>query len=486
MNATAAHGLEADRRTSLATPCRRGDAWLVTRIAVSAWTLWLVLCLSLVVLLGTAVGLRPYVISSGSMEPSISRGDVVLVGAHPEATVLAHPSVITFAKAGGTATTHRVVGVDRSTGRYLTRGDANASTDRSTVAPEDVHGVGRLLVPSLGLPKVWLDERAWRPLLLTALASVLAAVGVRPGRDETRSPPPSRADGGPHPPAGSPPSGPASEADDGRSSRDEPRRPVSPPTHVGVEGMSRTTDDVITRLFTARPPRRRRPLPRVALTAPAMLAVVAGTVAVSLATFAAAAAASASVVAMSAFGPPDSTAWYLRNSLAGGPTPTQALMPLTEVGTTTLPTGALPNQSADADTAPGRLLTTSGANAEAVWRTSWSREQTDLSGTSTVTIDVQRIGNSGGAATVTATISAISPAGTRTTIGTGSASTAAASPVTNPSQVLSITVPTAGTLEARGRIEVRLTVSDRDVRLRYDTTTFPARLDLPQPVSIAF
>jgi signal peptidase I len=119
-------------------------------------------------------GWRPVTIVSGSMEPSIARGDVLLVTEPPE-DLLGPGTVVVFEDpARDGLVTHRVVRVDEN-GNYVTKGDANEGADSTPVPPDQVVGVGRVLVPLAGYPAVWAGEGAWLQLLLTAVA--LGAIG---------------------------------------------------------------------------------------------------------------------------------------------------------------------------------------------------------------------------------------------------------------------------------------------------------------------
>lgn len=97
-------------------------------------------------------GATPYTVTSGSMEPVLPVGSMVVV--RPRSTV-ALGDVITYQQRSGAApvVTHRVVGVGISPdGRlaYTTRGDANQIDDASAVRPEQVRGVVWYHVPYLG------------------------------------------------------------------------------------------------------------------------------------------------------------------------------------------------------------------------------------------------------------------------------------------------------------------------------------------------
>lgn len=116
----------------------------------------------LVVVGGVAVGygavragklqpIRPYVVLSGSMEPSVPTGSVVVV--QPNTSGYGVGEVITFSqKSGKDAVTHRINTIDNVDGviSYTTKGDANNQVDNSTVAKDQVVGKVIWTIPYLG------------------------------------------------------------------------------------------------------------------------------------------------------------------------------------------------------------------------------------------------------------------------------------------------------------------------------------------------
>lgn len=123
-------------------------------------------------------GWDPVVVTSGSMRPAIDPGDVVLIEALDPDDLALEGQVITFVDPfdESRTITHRVLGVD-DRGHYITRGDANLDTDSLAVAPDQVIGVGRLLVPIVGLPVVWLD-RGQVPLFVVWAISLAGLIAV--------------------------------------------------------------------------------------------------------------------------------------------------------------------------------------------------------------------------------------------------------------------------------------------------------------------
>ncbi len=153
-------------------------------ITILAWGV-LGLCAATV---PAAWGWRPNVVASGSMEPAISVGDVVLV-ASSRPNQLRPGDVILADVAGqpGRTYLHRVVRIEG--GKVVTRGDANQSEDSTALAFADVKGETRLVVPVVGWPLLWLEQPSPHRVaaaVVTALVIVAACVMARPAWGATR------------------------------------------------------------------------------------------------------------------------------------------------------------------------------------------------------------------------------------------------------------------------------------------------------------
>lgn len=115
---------------------------------------------------------------SGSMEPTFSPGDIVVVKGISDTEVCTDVSVgsiITYFPEPNDPTliTHRVVGKtigtfeDGTACRLITQGDANSSVDEP-VSPAQVRGVFMYGVPGLGWVRQWVSQN---PMVLAALAA---------------------------------------------------------------------------------------------------------------------------------------------------------------------------------------------------------------------------------------------------------------------------------------------------------------------------
>lgn len=173
----------AGRRTALAVPAPplwRGRPWwlggrtIIRPVAFSTGLLrWTLLWLALWVVVPTVLlQWQPVAIVGESMAPMIRAGDVVL--ADPDMAPF-EGSVVTYQAGERGLITHRVRDVTER-GELRLRGDAN-TTDDPPVAPGDVLGVARLLVPVAASPVAWAHAGNIAAVLLSGLVVFGAVTG---------------------------------------------------------------------------------------------------------------------------------------------------------------------------------------------------------------------------------------------------------------------------------------------------------------------
>lgn len=121
-----------------------------------------------------ALGWSPTTVVTGSMEPRIAPGDVVVARPVP-ASELRQGLVLLADDPDqvGHLRMHRYV-EDGTDGTLVTKGDANPQQDSTPLERDAVHGVAVLRVPFVGLPVLWVREGAWARV--AALAVGLGAV----------------------------------------------------------------------------------------------------------------------------------------------------------------------------------------------------------------------------------------------------------------------------------------------------------------------
>jgi signal peptidase len=127
-----------------------------------------------------------FVILSGSMEPTVSPGDVVIVDASASVGV---GDVITFDDGNAIPTTHRVV--DVVDGQYVTQGDANENADAQPVPPDAVLGRVTLSIPLIGHVILWVNTpTGYVSLVVLPLVLLLATELYSWARDRDTDPEP--------------------------------------------------------------------------------------------------------------------------------------------------------------------------------------------------------------------------------------------------------------------------------------------------------
>ena len=168
------------------------------RVAKVAGTLCLLALLApfLVFAVPQTVGAdHGFVILSGSMEPELSPGDVVIVS---DAASVGVGDVITFSDGSAVPITHRVVGV--VDGQFVTKGDANENADSAPVDPSAVLGRVVITIPVLGHVILWANTPLGQvslvvvPLVLLGVSSLYGWAREEPEaapdhEDEQRPPP---------------------------------------------------------------------------------------------------------------------------------------------------------------------------------------------------------------------------------------------------------------------------------------------------------
>jgi len=164
-------------------PRRSSLPLLVAGVLGRSW-LWFVAGCVVITLVPILFGWRPYLVLSGSMEPRIRVGDVVLAAPVSNSSdLLGRVTVFADPAKPSTYKTHRVIAVNTD-GTLTTKGDANPTVDSTRVPFSDVRGLGRLLVSFAGLPLIWARSGQWDLVLLFLASLVLAALAVSRDRDD--------------------------------------------------------------------------------------------------------------------------------------------------------------------------------------------------------------------------------------------------------------------------------------------------------------
>jgi len=126
------------------------------------------------------IGLQPYVVLSGSMEPTYHVGSLIYVKS-VDYKELQAGDPITFMASEDTVVTHRIIEVlvdeeDPNTIRYFTQGDANAVADGSSVHYKNVLGKPVFSIPYLGYVSNYIQNPPGTYIAISAAAILILLV----------------------------------------------------------------------------------------------------------------------------------------------------------------------------------------------------------------------------------------------------------------------------------------------------------------------
>ena len=133
-------------------------------------------------------GVTPFTVLTGSMEPALDPGDVVLSASRAPLDV-APGDVVTFhdPSRDGELVTHRVESMRRTDGMvtFVTKGDANDVSERWSVPVDGTVGRAALRVPEVGHVLQWAGSREGRlglialPAFLLVMMELVGLAGLR-------------------------------------------------------------------------------------------------------------------------------------------------------------------------------------------------------------------------------------------------------------------------------------------------------------------
>lgn len=121
-----------------------------------------------ILILPVVFGCKSMAVVSGSMEPNIPVGSIVIVR-EADGDELAVGDVITYAMSGNTMVTHRITAIDRDARCVTTKGDANEVSDGNPVAFSDIVGKELFHVPFLGYLTIYIKT----PLGIVGVCGVM-------------------------------------------------------------------------------------------------------------------------------------------------------------------------------------------------------------------------------------------------------------------------------------------------------------------------
>jgi signal peptidase I len=123
------------------------------------------------------LGWSPTLVTSGSMEPLVAPGDVVMIRPVSPEELLPN-TVVLYDRPDTGRVLHRIF-EQLPDGTFRTGGDANAVPDSAFVHVEDIEGAAVLAVPWVGRPSLWFAQHRYG-LLGAAAAGLVVVLRLAP------------------------------------------------------------------------------------------------------------------------------------------------------------------------------------------------------------------------------------------------------------------------------------------------------------------
>lgn len=125
-------------------------------------------------------GYKPFIVLSGSMEPKLLEGDIIVTKAiAPEQVVKGN--IITFRSDNNTVVTHRVISVKATGGlTFYTKGDANTVADAKAVKAEELEGIYLWRIAGVGRIGMFLKTPIGILLFLITLTCIFIIYFIVP------------------------------------------------------------------------------------------------------------------------------------------------------------------------------------------------------------------------------------------------------------------------------------------------------------------
>ncbi|MGM0838337.1 MAG: signal peptidase I SipW [Bacillota bacterium] len=154
--------------------------------SVTTLLLILLVCIVFLIIASRAAGGEPNLfgyklltVLSGSMEPEIKTGSIILIKLEEETTNFEVGDVVTFKAQDNILITHRIVEVDTDGQRYITKGDNNNAPDPNPVIAENILAkYSDFTIPSVGYVYQFVNTRQGSVLLIILPGLLLLGHGA--------------------------------------------------------------------------------------------------------------------------------------------------------------------------------------------------------------------------------------------------------------------------------------------------------------------
>lgn len=130
-------------------------------------------------------GYRAYIITTDSMKPNISQGDIIIIK-ETEEEILKIDDIITFRK-NNKLITHRIIEIETDEAgnkQYVTKGDNNNIEDLEKVSYQEIEGKKTVRIPVLGKVVILLQDEVY--IILIAIILLLIYLHMQKAEEKEK------------------------------------------------------------------------------------------------------------------------------------------------------------------------------------------------------------------------------------------------------------------------------------------------------------
>jgi signal peptidase len=163
-------------------PKGRKEIRKLTKTLKTLWNIFFTLLVVAVVIIAALlvgvriIGLRPFTVLSGSMEPVYHVGSLIYVQETEPETIRVGDPITFVLNEDLVVATHRVVRIDSDNSRFYTKGDANENEDAAPVHFKNLIGKPLFTVPYLGYLANFLETSRGRIIAVTGVVALVILV----------------------------------------------------------------------------------------------------------------------------------------------------------------------------------------------------------------------------------------------------------------------------------------------------------------------
>lgn len=133
----------------------------------------LILILGILFITLFAFGIEPFVVKSGSMQPTIQTGSLSFINKHTKYENIKLNDIIAYETTNGSKVTHRVINITAN--GLETKGDSNNISDGITTTKENFIGKNIFSIPKLGYLINFIQTKNGKLMSITLIAVILTA-----------------------------------------------------------------------------------------------------------------------------------------------------------------------------------------------------------------------------------------------------------------------------------------------------------------------